>query len=87
VDTLFGDTDQTVVIPARELTGTRDEKRRQLEAFLAQLEIVRLALGDDLPGRVGAARPQPPVGALDRGGWALLTNALARLTGRRGGAQ
>jgi hypothetical protein len=41
--TYFAD-DDIVHIPSRELTGPRDTKLEQLDAFLAQLHLVRLAL-------------------------------------------
>jgi hypothetical protein len=41
--TYFGD-DEIVRIPSRELTGPREAKLEQLDAFLAQLHLVRLAL-------------------------------------------
>jgi hypothetical protein len=40
----FGDPDQIIYIPARELTGTREAKLADLDLFLAQLQVVRLAL-------------------------------------------
>jgi hypothetical protein len=35
---------QTIHIPSRELTGTREEKLAELDLLLGQLQIVRLAL-------------------------------------------
>lgn len=40
----FGDPHQVIHIPARELTGTREAKLADLDMFLAQLQLVRLAL-------------------------------------------
>jgi hypothetical protein len=40
----FGDPHQTIHIPARDLTGTREAKLADLDMFLAQLQLVRLAL-------------------------------------------
>jgi len=42
--TNFGDPHQIIHIPARDLTGTRDAKLAELDTFLAQPQIVRLAL-------------------------------------------
>lgn len=42
--TYFDDPAQAIFIPARELTGTREAKLEALDAFLAQLHVVRLAL-------------------------------------------
>jgi hypothetical protein len=58
MDTPFGDSSQTVFIPSRELTGTREEKLLQLESFLAQLHAVRLALGGERP-RLTRLEPGP----------------------------
>ena len=40
----FGDPHQIIHIPARDLTGTREAKLAELDMFLAQLQVVRLAL-------------------------------------------
>ena len=40
----LGDPVHVIHIPARELTGTREAKLAELDMFLAQLQIVRLAL-------------------------------------------
>jgi hypothetical protein len=40
----FGDPHQVIHIPARDLTGTRQAKLAELDMFLAQLHVVRLAL-------------------------------------------
>ena len=40
----FGDPDQIIHIPARDLTGTREAKLAELDMLLAQLHVVRLAL-------------------------------------------
>ena len=40
----FGDPHQIIHIPARDLTGTREAKLADLDMFLAQLQLVRLAL-------------------------------------------
>jgi hypothetical protein len=40
----FGDPQQIIHIPARDLRGTRDAKLAELDIFLAQLQLVRLAL-------------------------------------------
>ena len=40
----FGDPHQIIHIPARDLTGSREAKLAELELFLAQLQVVRLAL-------------------------------------------
>lgn len=40
----FGDPRQIIHIPARDLTGTREAKLTDLDIFLAQLQLVRLAL-------------------------------------------
>ena len=40
----FGDPHQVVHIHARDLTGTREAKLAELDMFLAQLQVVRLAL-------------------------------------------
>ena len=40
----FGDPHQVIHIPARDLTGTREAKLADLDVFLAQLQLVRLAL-------------------------------------------
>ena len=44
---------ERIDIPARQLTGTREEKLRQLDEFLVQLQAVRLAL----TGAVPVSRP------------------------------
>jgi hypothetical protein len=54
----FGDPHQIIHIPARDLTGTREAKLAELDTFLAQLQVVRLALGGQtfqLQGFVGTA--------------------------------
>jgi hypothetical protein len=40
----FGNPHQIIHIPARDLTGTREAKLADLDMFLAQLQVVRLAL-------------------------------------------
>ena len=58
----FGDPDQIIHIPARDLTGTREAKLADLDVLLAQLQVVRLALcGQAVPpdGCVGAAGQDP----------------------------
>jgi hypothetical protein len=40
----FGDPDQIIHIPARDLTGTREAKLAELDMLLAQLQMVRLVL-------------------------------------------
>jgi hypothetical protein len=53
----FGDPQQILHIPARDLTGTREAKLAQLDNFLFQLQVVRLVLGGRavrLEGLVGA---------------------------------
>jgi hypothetical protein len=55
----FGDPDQVIHIPARELTGTREAKLAELDMFVTQLQVVRLALSGQpvrLQGFVGAPR-------------------------------
>ena len=75
----LGDPDQVIHIPARDLTGRRDEKLADLDLFLAQLQVVRLAL-------CGQAR----VECLDlrpaRRGWRLrdLFVRVPNIRGRRG---
>jgi hypothetical protein len=54
----FGDPDRIIHVPARDLTGTREAKLAELDMLLAQLEMVRLALGGQpirVEGLVGAA--------------------------------
>lgn len=54
----FGDPHQVIHIPARDLRGTRETKLAELDMFLAQLQVVRLALCGQavrLDGFVGAA--------------------------------
>ena len=54
----FGDPHQVIHIPARDLTGTREAKLADLDMFLAQLQVVRLALCQQvvrLEGLNGAA--------------------------------
>ena len=58
----FGDPHQTIHIPARDLTGTREAKLDDLDVFLAQLHLVRLALSGQavhLDGFIGAAGQRP----------------------------
>lgn len=50
------DMDGPVHIPSRELTGTREAKLAQLDSFLAQLHVVRLALGGE-PLRLSTLEP------------------------------
>jgi len=53
----FGDPHQIIHIPARDLTGTREAKLADLDMFLAQLYLVRLALCGQpvrLEGFIGA---------------------------------
>jgi hypothetical protein len=53
----FGDPHQIIHIPARDLTGTREAKLADLDMFLAQLQLVRLALCGQtvrLEGFIGA---------------------------------
>jgi hypothetical protein len=40
----LGDPDRTIHIAARDLTGSREAKLAELDALLAQLQVVRLAL-------------------------------------------
>ena len=40
----FGDPHQVIHIPARDLTGTREAKLAELDMFVAQLQVVRLAI-------------------------------------------
>jgi hypothetical protein len=40
----FGDPSTRIHIPARDLTGTREEKLAELDRLLLQLEVVRFAL-------------------------------------------
>lgn len=57
----FGDRHQIIHIPARDLTGTREAKLADLDMFLAQLQLVRLALCGQtvrLEGFIG--RPNEP---------------------------
>lgn len=52
-----GDPHQVIHIPARDLTGTREAKLADLDMFLAQLQLVRLALCGQtvrLEGFIGA---------------------------------
>lgn len=58
----FGDPDQIIHIPARDLTGTREAKLADLDVLLAQLQVVRLALcGQAVPPDVlHAFAPGPP---------------------------
>ena len=59
----FGDPDQIIHIPARDLTGTREAKLAELDMLLAQLQMVRLALCGQpvrLEGFVGAAGHRRP---------------------------
>jgi hypothetical protein len=60
----FGDPHQIIHIPARDLTGTREAKLADLDMFLAQLQLVRLALCGQtvrLEGFIGAANePRAP---------------------------
>jgi hypothetical protein len=58
MDKVFGDSSQTVFIPSRELTGTREEKLVQLDEFLVQLHAVRLALGGKVTPRPNVARAE-----------------------------
>ena len=54
----FDDPHLVIHIPARDLTGTRDAKLAELDIFLAQLQVVRLALcgrAVRLDGFVGAS--------------------------------
>ena len=54
----FGDPHQIIHIPARDLTGTREAKLADLDMFLAQLQLLRLALCGQrvrLDGFIGAA--------------------------------
>ena len=53
----LGDPHQIIHIPARDLTGTREAKLAELDMFLAQLQLVRLALCGQtvrLEGFIGA---------------------------------
>ena len=59
----FGDLDQIIHIPARDLTGTREAKLAELDTLLAQLQMVRLVLCGQpvrLEGYLGAAGERPP---------------------------
>jgi hypothetical protein len=59
----FGDPDQIIHIPARNLIGTREAKLAELDMLLAQLQMVRLVLCGRpvrLEGFVGAAGQRPP---------------------------
>jgi hypothetical protein len=59
----FGDPDQIIHIPARDLTGTREAKLAELDMLLAQLQMVRLALCGQpvhLEGFLGAAGQRRP---------------------------
>ena len=54
----FGDPHQVIHIPAHDLSGTREAKLAELDMFLAQLPVVRLALcgqAVQLEGLNGAA--------------------------------
>ena len=58
----FGDPDQIIHIPARDLTGTRAAKLAELDTLLAQLQMVRLVLCGQpvrLEGDLGAAGERP----------------------------
>jgi hypothetical protein len=57
----FGDPHQIIHIPARELTGTREAKLAELDMFLAQLQVVRLALrGQPVRLEPAPRRPKRP---------------------------
>ena len=56
MDAIFGDSDQPILIPSRQLTGTREAKLAQLEGFLLQLHVVRRALGGE---PLGLGRVEP----------------------------
>ena len=59
----FGDPDQIIHIPARDLTGTREAKLAELDMLLAQLQIVRLGICGQLvrlEGHLTAAGERPP---------------------------
>jgi hypothetical protein len=58
----FGDPEQIIHIPARDLTGTREAKLSELDMLLAQLQMVRLVLCGQparLEGYLGAAGGRP----------------------------
>jgi hypothetical protein len=58
----FGDPDQIIHIPARDLTGTREAKLAELDMLLAQLQTVRLVLCGQplrLEGFLGAPSQRP----------------------------
>jgi hypothetical protein len=60
----FGDPHEVIHIPARDLTGTREAKLADLDMFLAQLQLVRLALCGQtvrLEGFIGAPRTSSSV--------------------------
>jgi hypothetical protein len=64
MNTPFGSSGETVIIPAVTLTGTREEKLGQLDDFLVQLHVVRRALACDAAAVIGDAltdeiRPRP----------------------------
>jgi hypothetical protein len=52
----LSDVDGPVHIPSRELTGAREAKLAQLDSFLAQLYVVRLALSGE-PLRLSRLEP------------------------------
>jgi hypothetical protein len=59
----FGDPDQIIRIPARDLTGTREAKLAELDMLLAQLQLVRLVLCGQpvrLEGVLSGAGQRPP---------------------------
>ena len=59
----FGDPDQIIHIPARDLIGTREAKLAELDTLLAQLQMVRLVLCGQpvrLEGYLGPAGERPP---------------------------
>jgi hypothetical protein len=84
--TNFGDPDQIIHIPARDLTGPRDAKLAELDMLLAQLQVVRLALCGQpvqLAGSIEA--PGEPGRPRDRSRRPGLARAVLSLLGQRAG--
>jgi hypothetical protein len=89
--TNFGDPNQIIRIPARELTGTREAKLAELDTLLAQLQLVRLVLcGQPVRLESFASEPGEPRRTYRRVAWAwplrrLRTVLDARRTHTDGG--
>jgi hypothetical protein len=62
---------QTIHIPSRELTGTREEKLAELDLLLGQLQVVRLALCGR-PLRLESLTVARAEGRRDNRGWGRL---------------